>query len=376
MNMMMSSRIRICFLVFMCASLSIIPTPSLGHSHICLPNDHVAQFIFGDSLFDAGNNNYINTTYQFRANVYPYGETFFNYPTGRFSDGRTIPDFIAEFAKLPLIPAYLHPGYKRYADGANFASAGAGALVGTHLGSVIDLHTQLSNFKRMKTLLKKEIGEAEAKTLVSRAVYMTSIGGNDYAAPYTANSSLFQSYSPEEYVDMVIGNLTTVIKGIHKEGGRKFAFVNLAPLGCFPLLKAINAGECVDKITALVKLHNKALPHVLQELESQLKGFKYSITDFYSIVSEIMNNPIKYGFKEGETACCGSGPYRGIRTCGVTGVNGSVQGYELCENPSDYVTFDSSHPTERANLLYAKAMWNGNQGVTGPYNVKALVEQK
>ncbi|KAF5466293.1 hypothetical protein F2P56_016234, partial [Juglans regia] len=113
---------------------------------------------------------------------------------------------------------------------------------------VIDLHTQLSNFKRMKTLLKKEIGEAEAKTLVSRAVYMTSIGGNDYAAPYTANSSLFQSYSPEEYVDMVIGNLTTVIKGIHKEGGRKFAFLNMAPLGCIPLFTAINAGDAWRKL--------------------------------------------------------------------------------------------------------------------------------
>ncbi|KAF5466290.1 hypothetical protein F2P56_016231 [Juglans regia] len=373
MNMMMSSRIHICFLaVFMCASLTIIiPTASLGHSHICLSNDHVALFIFGDSLFDAGNNNYFNTT--IRANFYPYGETFFNYPTGRFSDGRIIPDFIAEFAKLPLIPAYLHLGYKRYVDGANFASAGAGALVGTRQGWVIDLHTQLSNFKTMKTLLKKEIGEAEAKTLVSRAVYMTSIGGNDYAAPYTANSSLFQSYSPEEYVDMVIGNLTTVIEGIHKEGGRKFAFLYLGPLGCRPAARAINAGECEEEITALVKLHNKALSHVLQKLESQLKGFKYSITDIYSIGSEITNNPLKYGFKEGEAACCGSGPYRGISTCGS--VNGSVQGYELCENPSDYVTFDTSHPTERTNLLYAKAMWNGNQSVTWPYNIKALVEQ-
>ncbi|XP_042946716.1 GDSL esterase/lipase 1-like isoform X2 [Carya illinoinensis] len=371
--MMMSSRIHICFLaVFLYASLTIIPTSSLGHSHICLSDDHVALFIFGDSFFDAGNNNYINTT--FRANYYPYGETFFNYPTGRFSDGRIIPDFIAEFAKLPLIPAYLHPGYKRYADGANFASAGAGALVETRQGSVIDLHTQLSNFKRMKTLLKQEIVEAEAKTLVSRAVYMTSIGGNDYAI-YTANSSLFQSYSPEEYVDMVIGNLTTVIKGMHKEGGRKFAFLYLGPLGCRPAARAINAGECDEEITALVKLHNKALFQVLQKLESQLKGFKYSITDIYSIGSQIMNNPLKYGFKEGKAACCGSGPYRGLRTCGVTGVNGSVQGYELCENPNEYVTFDTSHPTERTNLLYAKAMWNGNQSVTWPYNIKALVEQ-
>ncbi|PON45114.1 SGNH hydrolase-type esterase domain containing protein [Parasponia andersonii] len=30
---------------------------------------------FDDSLFDAGNNNYIKTTAQ--ANYYPYGETFF-----------------------------------------------------------------------------------------------------------------------------------------------------------------------------------------------------------------------------------------------------------------------------------------------------------
>lgn len=51
-------------------------------------------FVFGDSLFDPGNNNYINTTTQFQANWWPYGESFFNPPTGRFCDGRIIPDFI------------------------------------------------------------------------------------------------------------------------------------------------------------------------------------------------------------------------------------------------------------------------------------------
>ena len=55
---------------------------------------HVALFIFGDSLFDVGANNYINTTEISRANYNPYGETFFKYPSGRFSDGRVIPDFI------------------------------------------------------------------------------------------------------------------------------------------------------------------------------------------------------------------------------------------------------------------------------------------
>lgn len=53
-------------------------------------------FIFGDSILDAGNNNYINTTTLDQANFWPYGETFFKYPTGRFSDGRLVSDFISE----------------------------------------------------------------------------------------------------------------------------------------------------------------------------------------------------------------------------------------------------------------------------------------
>nr|GMC55745.1 GDSL esterase/lipase 5 [Ipomoea batatas] len=68
-----------------------------------------ALFIFGDSFMDSGNNNYINTTTLDQANFRPYGETFFDAPTGRFSDGRLISDFIAEYAGLPLVPPFLQP---------------------------------------------------------------------------------------------------------------------------------------------------------------------------------------------------------------------------------------------------------------------------
>lgn len=76
-------------LVFaLCTTLLIVRIQSQGHIGL----SHVPLFIFGDSIYDAGNNNYINTTVM--ANYWPYGETFFKYPTGRFSDGRIIPDFI------------------------------------------------------------------------------------------------------------------------------------------------------------------------------------------------------------------------------------------------------------------------------------------
>lgn len=54
-----------------------------------------AFFIFGDSIVDPGNNNYIDTTPDKRADYKPYGQNgYFEGPTGRFSNGRVIVDFI------------------------------------------------------------------------------------------------------------------------------------------------------------------------------------------------------------------------------------------------------------------------------------------
>ncbi|GFZ04317.1 GDSL-motif lipase 5 [Actinidia rufa] len=267
----------------------LLPTTSAVHS-----DKHSALFTFGDSLYDPGTNNYINTTTDFQANFLPYGESFFTCPTGRFSDGRLIPDFIAEYAKLPLIPAYLKPGDHQFEYGANFASGGAGALVESHQGFVIDLHTQLSYFKDVVKLLRQKLGDKVAKQLLCNAVYLISIGGNDYLA----RSSIYQSYPIGEYVELVFGNLSTVIKvitrsrvhglvdscagsdawGIYEEGGRKFGFVNMPPLGCLPNTRTQTPGST--------------------------------------------------GFKDGTSACCGSGPLGGVYSCG--GMRG-IEEYELCE---------------------------------------------
>lgn len=53
-----------------------------------------AFFVFGDSLVDSGNNNYLATTA--RADAPPYGIDFPTHrPTGRFSNGFNIPDIIS-----------------------------------------------------------------------------------------------------------------------------------------------------------------------------------------------------------------------------------------------------------------------------------------
>lgn len=75
---------------------------------------------------------------------------------------------------------------------------------------LIDLKSQLRYFANLERQLIQKLGDAEAKALLLRAVYLIGIGSNDYAAAVSGNSSV----SPEEYVNMVNGNLTFVIRVI------------------------------------------------------------------------------------------------------------------------------------------------------------------
>jgi len=128
-----------------------------------------AFFVFGDSLVDNGNNNYLVTTA--RADAPPYGIDYPTHtPTGRFSNGRNIPDFISSLHNLsnsyftilnfistvvdlwlnfagealgsePTLP-YLSPELdgEKLLVGANFASAGIGVLVDTGVQFVCELY--------------------------------------------------------------------------------------------------------------------------------------------------------------------------------------------------------------------------------------------
>ncbi|KAI3512472.1 hypothetical protein L1887_19788 [Cichorium endivia] len=335
-------------------------------------NKHTALFVFGDSLYDPGNNNYINTTTDFQANFWPYGESYFNPPSGRFSDGRLIPDFIAEFAKLPLIPTYLDPRNKEFVYGANFASGGAGALVESHAGFVVDLKTQLQYFRDLEKHFRQKLGDSEAEELLSDAVYLFSCGGNDYLSPVGNNESILYPYTHEQYVGMVIGNLTDAFKGIHEKGGRKFGIVTVPPLGCWPSVRAGRPGNtCNEESDVIVNLHNQKLSQKLEELENQLEGFMYAKYDLNAAIRKRMKNPSKYGFKVGDSACCGSGPFGGKYTCGG---KREVKEFELCDNASDYFFFDSNHPNEEASRQFAEMFWNGDTYVTSPFNLKTLFQ--
>lgn len=85
--------------VFLILVLHVVLISTSCGSRSERPRKNVALFVFGDSFLDAGNNNYINTTTLDQANFWPYGETYFKFPTGRFSDGRLMSDFIGKISR-------------------------------------------------------------------------------------------------------------------------------------------------------------------------------------------------------------------------------------------------------------------------------------
>ncbi|KAG8380208.1 hypothetical protein BUALT_Bualt07G0169500 [Buddleja alternifolia] len=268
---------------------------------------------------------------------------------------------IAERAKLPVIPPYLHPRKRNYQNiyhGVNFASAGAGVLSDTFQGLVIDLRTQLKYYKREVAQLKSQKGHSNSSTILSSAVYLFSIGTNDYISPFLLNSSLLASYSHSKYVKMVIGNLTIVVKEIYKNGGRKFRFLNLGELGCLPglrILRPETKGGCLEEASDLAKLHNKALHKLLSKMKQQLHGFKYFIYDFNTNLNQKITQPLQYGLKEGKKACCGTGLFNGIFSCGGKRL---IKEFKVCENPGEFVFWDSYHLTERVYKQMADQMWS------------------
>ena len=77
---------------------------------------------------------------------------------------------------------------------------------------VISLKTQIGYFRNVSRLLREKLGEAEAITLLSKSVYLFSVGANDYSFLFDTNSSALDSFSNEEFVGLVIGNIRSAIE--------------------------------------------------------------------------------------------------------------------------------------------------------------------
>lgn len=88
-------RPKICYLVLLLLVVVLILSLSDWANGV---QQVPCYFIFGDSLYDNGNNNNLPT--RARANYLPYGIDLPGGPTGRFSNGRNLTDVISTISSF------------------------------------------------------------------------------------------------------------------------------------------------------------------------------------------------------------------------------------------------------------------------------------
>ncbi|KAK4337651.1 hypothetical protein RND71_042138 [Anisodus tanguticus] len=332
-----------------------------------------AFFIFGDSLVDSGNNNYLATTA--RADSPPYGIDFpTRRATGRFSNGLNIPDIIsqqigASESPLPYLSPFLNG--QRLLVGANFASAGIGILndTGIQFVNIIRMPQQLEYFRQYQSRVSALIGAENTQRLVNQALVLMTLGGNDFVNNYylVPNSARSRQYNLQNYVPFIISEYRKILLRVYDFGARRVLVTGTGPLGCVPaeLAQRSRNGECAVELQQAAALFNPQLTQMLQDLNSQLGSNVFIAANTQAMHIDFINNPQAYGFITSKVACCGQGPYNGLGLCTPLS--------NLCANRDVYAFWDPFHPSERANKIIVQRIMTGSSEYMTPMNLSTIL---
>jgi phospholipase/lecithinase/hemolysin len=333
-----------------------------------------AFFVFGDSLVDSGNNNYLATTA--RADSPPYGiDSADHRASGRFSNAKNTPDILSEQLGATESPLpYLSPELEgqKLLIGANFASAGIGILndTGIQFANIIRIERQLRYFDQYQQRLGKLIGAQEAKRVVNNGIVLITLGGNDfvnnyYLIPFSARS---REFSLPDYISYVISEYRNVLGNMYELGARRVLVTGVGPLGCVPARLAVSSltGACDPELMRVPAMWNPQLTQMLGELNRQFGSNAFVAVNADRMHMDIVMNPQNYGFVTSKIACCGQGPYNGIGLCTIFS--------NMCSNRDAYVFWDAYHPTERANrIIVSQFMMSGSSEYMYPMNLSTIL---
>ncbi|CAN1336162.1 GDSL esterase/lipase At1g71250 [Linum perenne] len=170
-----------------------------------------AMFVFGDSLVEVGNNNYLSSIA--KSNYYPYGIDYNRGPTGRFSNGKTFVDLLGELVGVGYPPAFADPTAvgSRILGGVNYASAAAGILdeSGQHYGQRYSLSQQVLNFETTLYQLRATLGAANLTDYLSKSLAVLVFGSNDYINNYLMPSiySSSYTYTPPQFANLLLNRV-------------------------------------------------------------------------------------------------------------------------------------------------------------------------
>ncbi|XP_040383797.1 GDSL esterase/lipase EXL3-like [Oryza brachyantha] len=329
----------LCVSPWQVAATTVSGTVGAGRGRPRVP----AVLVFGDSIVDTGNNNAVLTLT--KSNFRPYGKDLDGgVPTGRFSNGRIPPDFLASRLGLKdLVPAYLGTDLTDddLLTGVSFASAGTGydPLTST-LVAVLPMQEELNMFVEYKERLAGITGDAAR--IVSESLFLVCAGTDDIANNYYLAPVRSLQFDVAAYVDFLNQLASDFIKQLHREGARRIAVLGMPPIGCVPSQRGIAGGGACDAArNRAARLFNARLEQEIVSLQRTLQCRSIGYVDIYGVLEDMITDPGKYGFDVSARGCCGAGDLVVALPC--TELTATT-----CADDRKYVFWDSYHPTERA----------------------------
>uniref|UniRef100_A0ACD5ZLG0 Uncharacterized protein n=1 Tax=Avena sativa TaxID=4498 RepID=A0ACD5ZLG0_AVESA len=313
-----------------------------------------AMVIFGDSMVDVGNNNYLDSIG--KANAPPYGRDFKDHvATGRYCNGKLPIDIIAERLGFSSYPAaYLSPqaSGQNLLTGVNFASGGSGFYDDAPFKSqYITLTQQLENFQEYRSKLAVVAGSSDkAQSIVSDALYIICTGSNDFHLNYYINPVLLSTLTYDEYCDRLTVIFKNTIAELYDAGARRIGVLTVPPMGCFPVaitLAGLGTDRCVPWLNINAERFNGKMSAAVDDLSERYQDLKIAHLDIYTPIYGLITSPGSQGFTEARRGCCGTGTFEfGVLDCNARTVG-------TCPDATTYVFWDAAHPTETSNQIIA-----------------------
>ncbi|XP_010541144.1 PREDICTED: GDSL esterase/lipase At4g30140-like [Tarenaya hassleriana] len=307
-------------------------------------------FVFGDTFFDNGNNNDLVT--QTKSNYLPFGIDFPNGSTGRFTNGRTIPDFLAEFLGFKdYIPPFAGSSPSQVFTGLNYASGASGLLddTGRNMGDNLGLSRQIAN--HLEAITRAAVPQHRLK----RCLYTISTGGSDFVNNYLMSPPFITGlvFTPDQFTEFLVQLYASNLKVLYISGARKVALFGSPEVGCAPgLANAQHGGNgCDEDANSLVRLFNNRLRALIADINKNLTDAKFTYADGFNTGGLGLRN---------DTTCCTVEP--GKILCVPNG--------PVCADRTKYAYFDAFHFTEVVHSAGATAAFTGQ--TASPYSIEEL----
>lgn len=160
------------------------------------------------------------------------------------------------------------------------------------------LWKELEYYKEYQQDLRGYLGNEIANEVLGEALYLLSIGTNDFLENYYMLPKRSLKFSIEEYQNFLVGICGNFTTELYNLGARKVSITGLPPMGCLPLERTTNillGGDCIEEYNNVAKDFNEKLKGLIANLNKQLAGIRLVLSNPYDILLEMIQNPEFFG---------------------------------------------------------------------------------